>query len=69
MARYRKFTYNAGYIGTTEEEIFKFSDSCTDAEIESIYEDWYEAQRRDSGENVEISEDKALEFGVDEDWT
>lgn len=69
MAKYYEFSYSAGYVGTDTKVIFKFDDSTTDKDIQEIYDDWYEEQRSDYGDFVEISEEIALEKGIEEDYT
>lgn len=68
MAKYRKFTYSAGYAGTEVESVYKFSDAYTEDEIESIYNDWYDEQRGDEGSSEEISEEEALASGIEEEF-
>lgn len=69
MAKYVRFTYNAGYVGTDTEAVYKFPDSYTDEDIEEVYEEWYEKQDSASGDFGEISEDEAKIIGIDEDYT
>ncbi len=67
MSKYYKFYYDAGYIGTDVEEVFKISDDVSEKELEEIFDDWYDSQRSDSGGYEEISEEEAEEIGIDED--
>ena len=69
MAKYYKFKFSAGFAGTATENIIKFDDNVTEKEIEEIFNDWYEEQRRDYGSNNEISEEEAERLGVDEDYS
>lgn len=69
MAKYYKFHYDAGYCGTDVDEVFKYDDDISENQVQSDYEDWYEAQRSDIGDFAEISEEEAEELGVDEDLT
>ncbi len=68
MSKYYKFYYNAGYIGTDVEEVFKISDDTSARKVEEIFDEWYDEQRSDSGSFEEISEDEAEEIGIDEDY-
>lgn len=68
MAKYYRFTYSAGYIGTDVEEIIEVPDSYSEADVEELYEDWYESQLTASGGYDEISEEEAQEIGVDESY-
>ena len=67
MAKYYKFTYNAGYVGTEESAIFKFNDEVSEKEVSETFDDWYEQMMTCSGDYEEISEDEAKDEGVDED--
>lgn len=69
MAKYYRFKYSAGYIGTDTEEIFKFNDDITEKEVDEIFDDWYAEQRSDYGSNEEISEEEAERLGIDGDYT
>lgn len=68
MAKYYRFTYSAGYVGTDEEEIIEVPDNYTESEIENLYDDWYESRLTAYGGYEEISEEEALESGVDESY-
>lgn len=67
MSKYYKFHYDAGYVGTDVDEVFKFSDDTSERKVEEIFDDWYDDQRSDSGVYEEISEDEAEEIGIDKD--
>lgn len=67
MAKYYKFHYSAGYVGTDEEAIYKFSDDVSEKEVEETFDDWYESVRTDEGSFGEISEEEAEDEGIDED--
>lgn len=67
MAKYYRFTFSAGYIGTDEIEIYKFDDNASESEVSEVFDDWYDNMRKDSGDFQEISEEKAKEEGIDED--
>ncbi len=69
MAKYYKFSYSAGYCGTDEEQIFKFSDNVSEKEVEETFDDWYECVNTASGSYEEISEEEAEDEGIDEDYT
>ena len=49
MSKYYKFHYDAGYVGTDVDEVFKFSDDTSERKVEEIFDDWYDDQRSDSG--------------------
>lgn len=68
MAKYYKFHYSAGYAGTDVDEIVKFSDDVSESEVKETFDDWYEEQRSDEGNFEEISEEKAEDLGIDEDY-
>lgn len=64
MAKYYKFSYNAGHDrGNTEEEIYKFRDDVKEATVREAFNDWYDCQREDYGDYEEISEAEAEESG------
>ena len=42
MAKYYRFTYSAGYVGTDEEEIIEVPDSYSESDVEELYEEWFE---------------------------
>lgn len=67
MAKYFKFHYDAGYVGTDVDEVYKFDDDISDNEVEETFDDWYEEQRSDNGEYEEISQEEAEELGIDDD--
>ena len=67
MAKYFKFHYDAGYVGTDVYEVYKFDDDISDNEVEEVFDDWYEEQRSDNGEYEEISQEEAEELGIDDD--
>lgn len=67
MAKYFKFHYDAGYVGTDVDEVYKFDDDISDNEVEEVFDDWYEEQRSDNGEYEEISQEEAEELGIDDD--
>ena len=67
MAKYFKFHYDAGYVGTDVDEVYKFDDDISDNEVEELFDDWYDNQRRDNGEYEEISQEEAEELGIDDD--
>ena len=67
MAKYYKFTYNAGYVGTEESAIFKFGDGASENDVSETFDDWYEQMMTCSGDYEEISEDEAESEGIDED--
>ena len=68
MAKYRKFYYSAGYVGTDTTEIMKFDNSATDKEIEGSFEDWVEEQHSWSSDLTEMSEEEAEGEGIDEEY-
>ena len=67
MAKYFKFHYDAGYVGTDVDEVYKFDDDISDNEVEEVFDDWYDEQRSDNGEYEEISQEEAEELGIDDD--
>lgn len=67
MAKYYKFHYSAGYVGTDETEVYKYDDSVEEKNVKEDFEDWYEEQRKDTGSFKEISEEEAESEGIDED--
>lgn len=69
MAKYYRFHYSAGYCGTDEEHIVKFSDDVSEEEVEEAFDDWYESVNTANGDYEEISEDEAEDEGIDEDYT
>lgn len=69
MAKYYKFHYSAGYVGTDVDEIMKFSDDVSESEVQETFDDWYEEQRNDCGNFEEISEEEAEDLGIDEDYS
>lgn len=69
MAKYYKFHYSAGYCGTYEEQIAKFSDDVSEKEVEETFDDWYESVKNCGGSYEEISEEEAEYEGIDEDYT
>lgn len=69
MAKYYKFHYSAGYYGTDEEQIVKFDDDVSEKEVSDTFEDWYDSVNTASGGFEEISEEKAEDEGIDEDYT
>jgi hypothetical protein len=68
MAKYRKFIYNAGYVGTETEVIMKFADSYTDKEIEEIFNDWIEDQHNWSADCVEVDESDIDESDLEDEY-
>ncbi len=68
MAKYYKFHYSAGYVGTDVDEVMKFSDDVSENEVQETFDDWYEEQRSDEGDFEEISEEEAEDLGIDEDY-
>lgn len=69
MAKYYKFHYYAGYCGTDEEQIVKFSDDVSEKEVSEIFDDWYDSVNTSEGNYEEISEEEAEDEGIDEDYT
>lgn len=69
MAKYYKFHYSAGYVGTDETAVYKYADSVEEKEVQEDFDEWYEEQRKDCGNFEEISEEEAEEEGVDEDYS
>lgn len=67
MAKYYKFHYSAGYVGTDETAVYKYDDSVEEKEVQEDFNDWYEECRNDSGGFEEISEEEAENEGIDED--
>lgn len=67
MAKYFKFHYDAGYVGTDVDEVYKFDDDISDNEVEDAFDEWYDDQRSDNGEYEEISQEEAEELGIDND--
>jgi hypothetical protein len=67
MAKYYRFHYSAGYVGTDVDEIFKFPDNVTENEVSETFDEWYDEQLTSSGSYEEISEEKAEKDGIDED--
>lgn len=67
MAKYYKFTYSAGYVGTDETAIYKFADDVSESEVQEVFDNWYEEQQRHYGDFEEISEEEAEDAGIDED--
>lgn len=67
MAKYFKFHYDAGYIGTDVNEVFKFDGDISDNEVEDVFDNWYDEQRSDNGSYEEISQEEAEELGIDDD--
>ena len=57
MAKYYKFNYTTGYVGTDTEVIFKFPDDWTDKDIARIFDEWYDEQRSDSGDYEELDQE------------
>lgn len=68
MAKYYKFHYSAGYVGTDEEAIYKFADDVSEKEVAEIFDDWYENVKTDEGDYEEISKEEAEDEGIDEDF-
>lgn len=68
MAKYYKFTYSAGYIGTDVAEVIEIPDDYSEADVKELYEDWFECQLTASGNYKEISEEEAKENGIDESY-
>lgn len=69
MAKYYKFHYSAGYCGTDEKQILKFSDDASEKEVEEVFDDWYDSVNTASGNYEEISKEEAEDEGVDEDYS
>ena len=69
MTKYYKFSYSAGYHGTDEKQIVKFSDDVSEKEVGDIFDDWYDSVNTSSGGYDEISEEEAEEEGIDEDYS
>lgn len=69
MAKYYRFHYSAGYCGTDEEQIVKFSDDVSEKEVEETFDDWYESVKTCEGDYEEISEEEVEDEGVDQDYT
>lgn len=67
MAKYYRFNYSAGYVGTDKTAVFKFSDDATEEEVREAFDDWYENQSKEHGDFEEISEEEAEDEGIDED--
>ena len=67
MAKYYRFTYSAGYVGTEESAIFKFDDDVTENAVSEEFDEWYENKMTCSGDYEEISEEEAEDEGIDED--
>jgi hypothetical protein len=68
MAKYRKFYYNAGYIGTTTEVAMKFSDDTTENEIKDIFDEWVEEQHCYTYDFTDITEEEAEEMGIEDEY-
>ena len=68
MAKYYKFTYNAGYAGTDVETTFKFPDDWTDKDVSKIFEEWYDEQNTSSGDYEELDCNEIDEDDIDEDY-
>lgn len=69
MAKYYRFHYSAGYIGTDEEQIVKFPDDVSLEELSDTFDDWYDSVNTASGNYDEISEEEAENEGIDEDFS
>lgn len=69
MAKYFRFKYSAGYVGTDTSEVFKFADKATQSDVQEVFDDWYAEQSREYGDFEEISEEEAENRGIDEDLT
>lgn len=69
MAKYFRFEFNAGYVGTDCSQVFKFNDDVTEKEVNNIYEEWYADQRSDYGDCIEIEVDEDDNDEDIEDYT
>lgn len=69
MAKYYKFSYSAGYCGTDEKQIVKFSDDVSEKEVSEAFEGWYDSVNTAYGSCGEISEEEAWNEGIDEDYS
>lgn len=69
MSKYYRFHYSAGYCGTDEESIVKFSDDVSEKEVEETFDDWYESVKTCEGSYEEITEEEAEDEGVDDDYS
>lgn len=67
MAKYYQFHYDAGYIGTEVDEVFKYDDDVSEVTVNRDFMRWYENQS--SGDFFEITEEEAKELGIDKDCT
>lgn len=68
MAKYRKFNYDAGYVGTETEVIMKFTDNYTEDEIEDIFNDWVQEQHCWSCDCVEIDESEIDIWQIEDEY-
>lgn len=69
MAKYYRFNYSAGYCGTDQEQIVKFSDDVSEKEVSETFDDWYDSVNIADGGYEEISKEEAEDKGIDEDYT
>ena len=69
MAKYYKFHYSAGYCGTDQTAICKFSDDVSETEVEEAFDEWHEYVRTDRESFEEISKEEAEGEGIDVDYT
>lgn len=54
--KYRRFYYDAGYVGTEVEEYYSFEDNVPETEIQKFYQEWLLEQFEHSCTEVELSE-------------
>ena len=54
--KYRRFYYDAGYVGTEVEEYYSFEDNVSETEIQKFYKEWLFDQFEHSCTEVELSE-------------
>lgn len=66
MAKFRKFQYSAGYIGTDTEVIMEFSDDYTEEQINDIFEGWVDEQHCWSSECTEVDESEVDENEIED---
>lgn len=68
MAKYRKFEYSAGYVGTDTKVIMKFSDDYTEKQIEEIFNGWVEDQQSWSADFTEVDESEVEEDDIEDEY-
>lgn len=68
MAKYYRFKYSAGYIGTDAEKTVEVPDSYTTGDVQELFDEWYEEQDKSDGDFEEISESEAQDCDIDESY-